>query len=187
MTSRASCPAGCRITSSSAPRLPVPLVWLVVVSPCRLHSGIDVYGCIVVVCLFAHHLLCSPSYGSRRHLLQAALLSLLSSILCIALSSSALTSALSSTSSSAAPWLINLFLFQLNSAIVGCKSMPIEELSPSHGLDSKAQSCIRCEAGDDKKHLVVLGLQTESTGEVAAMVVARIEHKPEGLAIGDGC
>ncbi len=65
--------------------------------------------------------------------------------------------------------------------------MPTEELSPSRGLDSKAQSCIRCEAGDDEKHLVVVGLQTESTGEVAAMVVARIERKPEGLGIGDEC
>jgi hypothetical protein len=65
--------------------------------------------------------------------------------------------------------------------------MPTEELSPSRGLDSKAQSCIRCEAGDDEKHLVVVGLQTESTGEVTTMVVARIERKPEGLGVGDEC
>ncbi len=65
--------------------------------------------------------------------------------------------------------------------------MPTKELSPSRGLDSKAQSCIQCEAGDDKKHLVVVGLQTESTGEVAAMVVACIKHKPEGLGVGDEC
>ncbi len=65
--------------------------------------------------------------------------------------------------------------------------MPAEELSPSRGLDSKAQSCIRCEVGDNKKHLVVIGLQTESTGEVAAMVVARIERNLEGLGIGDEC
>jgi hypothetical protein len=36
------------------------------------------------------------------------------------------------------------------------------------------------QAGDDEKHLVVVRLQTESIGEVAAMVVARIERKPEG-------
>jgi hypothetical protein len=65
--------------------------------------------------------------------------------------------------------------------------MSTEELSPSRGLDSKAQSCIRCKASDDEKHLVVNGLQTELTGEVAAMVVARIERKPEGLGIGDEC
>jgi hypothetical protein len=43
------------------------------------------------------------------------------------------------------------------------------------------------QAGYDEKYLVVFGLQTESTGKVAAMVVARIEHKPEGLGIGDEC
>ncbi len=63
--------------------------------------------------------------------------------------------------------------------------MPTEELSPSRGLDSKAQSGIQCEAGDDEKHLIVDGLQPESTGEVAVMVVARIERKPEGLGAGD--
>jgi hypothetical protein len=195
MASRASRPAGCRITSSSAPRPPVPLVRLVVVSPCRLHCGVNVYGCIVVVCIFPSRLHRSPSSGLRRHCLQAASLSTLSSIVCVAVSSSALTSATSSASSSAAPWLspidvcinVNLFLFQLNIAIVGCKSMPTEELSPSRGLDSKAKSCIRCEAGNDKKHLVVVGLQTELTGEVAAMVVARIERKAEGLGVGDEC
>ena len=65
--------------------------------------------------------------------------------------------------------------------------MPTEEFSPSRGLDCEAESRIRCEAGDDEKHLVVIGLQTESTGEVAAMVVACIERKPEGLGIGDEC
>jgi hypothetical protein len=81
----------------------------------------------------------------------------------------------------------HLFLIQLNSAIVGCKSIPTKELSPSHGLDSKAQLCIQCEASNDEKHLVVIGLQTESTGKVTAMVVAPIEHKPEGLGIKDEC
>jgi hypothetical protein len=65
--------------------------------------------------------------------------------------------------------------------------MHAEELSPSRGLDSKAQSCIQCKASNDEKHLVVIGLQTESTGKVAAMVVARIEHKLERLGIGDEC
>jgi hypothetical protein len=60
--------------------------------------------------------------------------------------------------------------------------MPTEELFPSRGLDSKAQSCIQCDAGDNKKHLVVVGLQAELTGEVAAMVVACIELKPEDWA-----
>jgi hypothetical protein len=41
------------------------------------------------------------------------------------------------------------------------------------------------QAGDDEKHLVVVRLQTESIGEVAAMVVARIECKPERLCAGD--
>jgi hypothetical protein len=39
------------------------------------------------------------------------------------------------------------------------------------------------QAGDDEKHLVVVRLQTESIGEVAAMVVARIERKPEGWGL----
>ncbi len=78
-------------------------------------------------------------------------------------------------------------MYALNSAIVGCNLMLTKELSPSRGLDSKAQSCIRCKASDGKKHLVVIGLQTESTGEVAAMVVACIEPKLEGLGVGDEC
>jgi hypothetical protein len=41
------------------------------------------------------------------------------------------------------------------------------------------------QAGDDEKHLVVVRLQTESIGEVAAMVIARIERKPEGWGAGD--
>jgi hypothetical protein len=193
MASRASCPAGCRITLSSAPRPPVPLVWLVVVSPCHLHCGVNVYSCVVVVCIFARHLRRSPSSGSQRHCLRAASLSTSSSIVYIAVSSSASTSASSCASWSAEPWLSpidvciddNLFLFQLNNIIVGCKSMPTKELSPSRGLDSKAQLCIRCEAGNDKKHLIVNGLQPESTGKVAVMVVARIEGKPERLGAGD--
>jgi hypothetical protein len=82
---------------------------------------------------------------------------------------------------------VNLLLFKLNSAIVNCKSMPAKELSPGRGLDCKAQSRIRRKAGNDKEHLVVIRLQTESTGKVAAMVIACIERKPEGLGFGDEC
>ncbi len=63
--------------------------------------------------------------------------------------------------------------------------MPTEELFPSRGLDRKAKSPIQCQAGNDKKHLIVVRLQPESTGKVAVMVVARIEHKLEGLGAGD--
>ena len=63
--------------------------------------------------------------------------------------------------------------------------MPAKELSPGRGLDLDAESCIRCKASDDKKHLVVVRLQSESIGEVAAMVIPRIERKPEGWGAGD--
>ncbi len=36
-----------------------------------------------------------------------------------------------------------------------------------------------------REDLVVDGLQPESTGEAAVMVVPRIERKPEGLGAGD--
>ncbi len=45
--------------------------------------------------------------------------------------------------------------------------MPAEELSPGHGLDLEAKSCIQRKASDDKEHLVVVRLQSESIGEVA--------------------
>jgi hypothetical protein len=80
---------------------------------------------------------------------------------------------------------VNLLLFELNDAIVNCKLIPAEELSPGRLLDCKAQSCIRRKAGDDKEHLVVIRLQMESAGKVAAVAIARIEHKPEGLGLGD--
>ncbi len=157
MASRASCPASCCITSLSTPRPPVPLVRLVVMPPCCLHCVVNVYGCVVVICVFTYCLHHGPSSGSQRHHLQAGLLSTLSFSLCVVVLSSVLMSALLSASSSVVPLLspidvcidVNLFLFQLNSAIVGCKLMPTEELSPSRGLDSKAQLCIRCEAGED--------------------------------------
>jgi hypothetical protein len=76
-------------------------------------------------------------------------------------------------------------LFELNSAIINCKSMPAKELSPGRLLDCKAQSCLWRKAGNNEEHLVVVRLQTESTGQVAAMVIAHIEHKPEGLGFGD--
>ena len=39
---------------------------------------------------------------------------------------------------------------------------------------------------DERRHnLVAVRLQTESIGEVAAMVIACIEHKPEQLCVGD--
>ncbi len=40
---------------------------------------------------------------------------------------------------------------------------------------------------DEKRHnlILVVRLQTESIGEVAAMVIARIECKPELLCVGD--
>jgi hypothetical protein len=41
------------------------------------------------------------------------------------------------------------------------------------------------QAGDDEKHLVLVGVQTESIGQVTAMAVARIEQKPEQLCAGD--
>ncbi len=62
--------------------------------------------------------------------------------------------------------------------------MPAEELFSGRGLDCKAQSCIQRKASNDKEHLVVVWLQMESTGKVAAMVIACIERKPEGLGFG---
>ncbi len=76
-------------------------------------------------------------------------------------------------------------MFELNSAIVNCKSMTSEKLSPGRGLDCKAQSCIQRKAGDDEEHLVVVWLQTEAMGEVKAMAIAPIERKLKGLGVGD--
>ncbi len=63
--------------------------------------------------------------------------------------------------------------------------MPAKELSPGRGLDCEAQFCIWCKAGNKEEHLVVVWLQMEVTGKVAAVVIARIESKPEGLGFGD--
>ncbi len=80
---------------------------------------------------------------------------------------------------------VNLLLLKLDNAIVDCKPMPAEELCPNRGLDPEAKSRIQCKAGNNEEHLVVVRLQTEVMGEVKAMVIARIERKPEGLGIGD--
>ena len=48
-----------------------------------------------------------------------------------------------------------------------------------------AKSCIRRQAGNDEKHLILVGVQTEVTGQVTAMVVAHIERKSERLCAGD--
>ena len=76
-------------------------------------------------------------------------------------------------------------MLKLDNAIVDCKPMPAEELCPSRGLYREAESRLRCKAGDDEEHLAVVRLQTKATGEVAAVVIARIERKPEGLGFGD--
>jgi hypothetical protein len=80
---------------------------------------------------------------------------------------------------------VNLLLLKLDRTIVDCKPMPTKELSPGRGLDCKAKSRIRCQAGNNEKHLVVVRLQTEPTGKVAVMIIAHIEHIPEGLGVGD--
>jgi hypothetical protein len=41
------------------------------------------------------------------------------------------------------------------------------------------------QTGDDEKRLILVGVQTEATSQVAAMVVARFEQKPERLCAGD--
>ena len=74
---------------------------------------------------------------------------------------------------------VNLFLFEFNWTIVNYKPTATKELSPSIGLDLEAKSCIRRQAGDDEKRLVLVGVQTEATGQVTVMAVAHIERKPE--------
>ena len=74
---------------------------------------------------------------------------------------------------------------KFNWTIIGYKPTATKELSPSIGLDLEAKSCIQRQASIDEKHLVLVGVQTEVTGQVTAMVVARIERKPERLCAGD--
>ena len=40
-------------------------------------------------------------------------------------------------------------------------------------------------AGNDEKHLILVWVQKDSISQVTAMVVARIEQKPEPLCAGD--
>jgi len=76
---------------------------------------------------------------------------------------------------------VNLFLFEFNWTTVSYKPTATEELSPSISLDLEAKSLIRCQAGNDEKHLILVGVQTEVTGQVTAMVVAHIEQITEQL------
>jgi hypothetical protein len=80
---------------------------------------------------------------------------------------------------------VNLFLFEFNWTIVSYKQTATKELSPSIGLDLEAKSRLLRQAGDDEKRLILVGVQTKTTGQVTAMVVARIEQKPERLCVGD--
>jgi len=70
---------------------------------------------------------------------------------------------------------VNLFLFDFNCTIVDYKPTATEELSSSTGLDLEAKSRIQCQAGEDEKRLILVGVQTEATGQVTAMAVARIK------------
>ena len=49
----------------------------------------------------------------------------------------------------------------------------------------EAKSRIRRQAGDNEKRLILFRVQTESIGEVAAMVIARVERKPERVGFVD--
>ena len=70
---------------------------------------------------------------------------------------------------------VKLFLFNFNCTIVDYKPMATKELSPNIGLDLEAKSRIRRQAGDNEKRLILFRVQTEATGQVTAMVVARIK------------
>ncbi len=74
---------------------------------------------------------------------------------------------------------VNLFLFKFNWTIISYKPTATKELSPSIGLDLEAKSCIRRQAGDDEKSLILSRVQTEASGQVTVMVIAGIERKPE--------
>jgi hypothetical protein len=50
-------------------------------------------------------------------------------------------------------------------------------------LESKSR--IICQSSNDENRLILFLVQTESIGEVTAVVVARIERKPVGLGVGD--
>ena len=63
--------------------------------------------------------------------------------------------------------------------------MATKELSPHVGFDLEPTSRIVRQSSNDENHLVLFLVQTESIGEVTAVVVARIERKPVGLGVGD--
>ncbi len=60
---------------------------------------------------------------------------------------------------------VNLFLFEFNWTIVSYKLTATEELSPSIGLDLEAKSCIRRQAIDGEKRLILAGDQTDGTSK----------------------
>jgi hypothetical protein len=66
-----------------APWSPVPLFWLVVASPHHLNHGVNVCGCIIVVCFFAHHLRRSLPSGLRCCCLRCCPLSACSFPICV--------------------------------------------------------------------------------------------------------
>ena len=80
---------------------------------------------------------------------------------------------------------VNLFLFKFNWTIISYKLTATKELFPSIGLDLEAKSCIRRQASNDEKRLILVGVQMEATGQVTAMVIDCIEQKPERLCAGD--
>jgi hypothetical protein len=80
---------------------------------------------------------------------------------------------------------VNLFLYEFNWTIVSYKPTATEELSPSIGLDLEAKSRIRRQAGSGEKRLILVGVQTDATDQVTAMIIACIEQKLERLCAGD--
>ena len=48
-----------------------------------------------------------------------------------------------------------------------------------------AKSRIQRQTGDNEKRIILFRVQTESIGEVAAMVIAHVERKPEQLGFVD--
>jgi hypothetical protein len=75
------------------------------------------------------------------------------------------------------PWLIVVFL-----SPPPPKNL---QLTPSRQLHREAKSGVMRQAGNDEKRLILVGVQTESIGQVTAMVIAHIERKPERLCAGD--
>jgi len=63
--------------------------------------------------------------------------------------------------------------------------LPLFALCRLPPLPDLVACCDALTAGDDEKRLILVGVQTEATGQVTAMVVARTERKPEQLCVGD--